>query len=127
MFVSSFGFSIHDQDAVHLRMELRRAALRGTVVLVPARLIDLERDRLRGADHRSVDENVLVVAVEREAVAGAETVVGRREIDPHDLTALDVDLRRLVLPGMLAQGDDAVRSAEPRHAPSGLALLVPRS
>src|ERR1035437_8214272 len=82
--------SVDDQHAVHLRMQLRGAALRRAIELVAAGRIDLEGHGERGANHGAVDEHALIEPVEREAVSGAQTVVGGREFDPHDLAALDV-------------------------------------
>ena len=60
----------------------------------------------------TVDEHALIQSVEREAVTGAETVVRRRELDLHDLAALHANLGRLVLPGVLAQLNHAIRCAD---------------
>src|SRR5262245_2441010 len=119
--------SLDDQHAVHARVELRRAALRGAVEVVAAWVVDLERHRKRSADHCAVDEHVVIDAVDRKAVARAETVVRCRVVDRHDLAALHVDLRGLVFPRMLTEMDDTARPGDALHAPGELPLLVPRS
>src|SRR5262249_42525953 len=116
--------SLDDQHAVHVRVQFRRAALRRTVKVVAARVVDFEGDRKRRADHRTVDEHALIETVEREAVAGAEPVVSRRKLDLDDLTAFDADFGWLVLPRMLAELDGPVRCAEPLHALCELPLLI---
>src|SRR5262249_49213370 len=116
--------SLDDEHAVHVRVELRRAALCGAIKVVAAWRVDLERHRERRAHHRTVDEHVLIETVEREAVAGPEPVVGRREFDLHDLPAAAADLGWLVLPGVLAELNHAVGSADALHAPRQLPLLI---
>jgi hypothetical protein len=92
---SPFMPSVDDQGAVHVRVEIRRAALRRAIEVVAAGLVDLERRRERRPDHRTVHEHLLIEAVDGEPVSGAEAVVGRRELDRDDLAGLDVDLGRL--------------------------------
>src|SRR5215510_8253769 len=106
-------------------MQLRRAALRRAIKIVAAGDVDLEGDRLRRADHGAVDEDRLIEAIEREAVARAEAVVRRGVFDRDDLSGLDVDFRRLVLPRVLAQLDDARRRSDAFHAARNLPLLIP--
>src|SRR5829696_4521805 len=84
--------SVDNQHTVHLRVQLGGAALRGAIEVVAAGDVDSEGDRHRRADHHAVDEHALVEAVEREAVPGAEAVIGGREIDAHHFASLDADL-----------------------------------
>jgi len=68
--------SLDDQHAVHVRMEFRRAALRGAIEVVAAGRVDFERHRERRADHRAVDKDALIEAIERELDAGTTAHLG---------------------------------------------------
>src|SRR5215212_8657929 len=116
--------SLNYERAVHMRVEIGGTALRRAVERVAPGRIDTERHRLRRADGGSVDEDVLIETINGKPVAGAQPVVGRGEVQLHNLACLDANFRRLVLPRVLADVDDARGLANPLHASRDLAPLV---